>query len=56
MSTPYENRKDWRINIAKPLSIFFPTIKKDKSHMADQKNEGYHLGWRERNTPLPDND
>lgn len=45
MSTPYEIKKDWRIKIAKPLSIFFPTIKKDQSDLADKNNAKSHIDY-----------
>ena len=45
MSTPYEIKKDWRIKFAKPLSIFFPEIKKDQSDMVDHKNAESHIDY-----------
>ena len=45
MSTPYEISKDWRINFTKPLSIFFPTIKKDQSNTADQLHAKNHIDY-----------
>ena len=45
MSTPYSISSDWRIKLAKPLSIFSPFVKKEKSEPDDQKMEKRHVEY-----------
>ena len=37
MSTPYEIKKDWRINFPKQISFFIPTIKKETNDISDKE-------------------
>jgi carboxylesterase len=45
MSTPYEIVKDWRINFAKPISFFFPFIKKETNDISDKDAAKAHVDY-----------
>jgi carboxylesterase len=45
MSTPYEIKKDWRINFAKQISFFIPTIKKETNDISDKEIAQEHVDY-----------
>ena len=45
MSTPLEISKDWRLNIAKQLSVFVPTISKGPSDLQNKEAAQQHLDY-----------
>jgi len=45
ISAPFEIKKDWRIGIAKPLSIIYPKVKKDRSDTEDQEKAREHIDY-----------
>ena len=45
MSTPYELPQDWRLNIARPLSMFVPWIKKGQNDIQDQETAHAHIDY-----------
>ena len=45
MSTPYDLPKDWRLKIAKQLSIIVPTVSKGESHLQNIEAAKSHLDY-----------
>ena len=45
MSTPFELSKDWRLKIAKQLSIIIPTVSKGKSDLQNKEAAKNHLDY-----------
>jgi len=45
MSTPYLLSKDWRLKIAKQLSVIMPTISKEESDLKNQEAAKSHLDY-----------
>lgn len=45
LSTPFEINTDWRIKIAKPLSLIIPTVGKDKSDVKDEAIAASHIDY-----------
>jgi carboxylesterase len=45
MSTPYEIKKDWRMNFAKQISFFIPTIKKETNDISDKEIAQEHVDY-----------
>jgi carboxylesterase len=45
MSTPLEISKDWRLRIAKQLSLFIPTISKGESDFQNKEAAQHHLNY-----------
>jgi len=45
MSTPYSLPNDWRLKIAKPISVLFPWINKAKSETLDKEAAKNHVDY-----------
>jgi carboxylesterase len=45
MSTPFSYLDDWRLNVAKPLSVVYPSIKKGPSDLLNKKAAAEHLDY-----------
>ena len=45
MSTPYQINTDWRIKIARPLSVFVPFVDKGKSDTKDENPAKDHIDY-----------
>lgn len=45
LSAPFELPRDWRLNFAKPISIFFPWIDKGENDMRDQEIAQKHVDY-----------
>jgi carboxylesterase len=45
LATPYSLPKDWRMKIAKPLSFFYPQVKKKESDLRDQVALDAHVDY-----------
>ena len=45
MSTPYKLREDWRIKLARPLSLLVPFVDKGRSDSKDQNTAREHIDY-----------
>lgn len=45
LATPYSLPDDWRMKIAKPLSLFYPQVKKEKSDIKNQIALDAHVDY-----------
>ncbi len=45
MAAPFELRSDWRLKIARPLSVILPVIDKGGSHASEEKGTERHIEY-----------